>query len=248
MKETLLLISNRDTFLVITIKKALSEAGFTVQSCVDSLDLIESFLGDTNIYLYYMDDASDINEELLVYLKEVSIDKSKKVIISCSHEQFKICTQILPESNLAASFIRPFDVHDIVKSLQTFSNDQTATQSAESILVVDDDVAYLKMINRWLKDVYKIYCVNSGMQAITWLAKNKCDLILLDYKMPIVSGAEVYRMLQSEPATKDIPVMFLTGKNDRNTISEVLSLKPQKYILKSIGHEELLATLANFFA
>jgi CheY-like chemotaxis protein len=86
------------------------------------------------------------------------------------------------------------------------------------------------------------------MQAITWLAKNKCDLILLDYKMPIVSGAEVYRMLQSEPATKDIPVMFLTGKNDRNTISEVLSLKPQKYILKSIGHEELLATLANFFA
>ncbi len=248
MKQSLVLISNRDTFLVITLKKAISDAGFVVQSCVDSVDLIESFLGNAEIYVYYIDDGSDINEDLLVYLKDVSIDKSKKIILVTSQECFRECCQVLPESSLSAYFLRPFDVHDVVKKLKSYTVEVEVTDDKKSILIVDDDVAFLKMINRWLKDDYKLFCVNSGMQAITWLAKNQCDLVLLDYNMPIISGAEVFQMLQSEPATKNIPVMFLTGKNDRNTISEVLALKPERYILKSIGHEELLAALGNFFA
>jgi CheY-like chemotaxis protein len=88
---------------------------------------------------------------------------------------------------------------------------------------------------------------NSGLQAIKWLGKNKADLILLDYEMPVTSGPQVLEMLRSDDETKDIPVMFLTGKDDKESVMKVLSLKPEGYFLKSIEKGELIEKLAEYF-
>ena len=88
---------------------------------------------------------------------------------------------------------------------------------------------------------------NSGLQAIKWLGKNRADLILLDYEMPVTNGAKVLEMLRSDNETKDIPVIFLTGKSDRKSVMEVVELKPQGYFLKTISMEELLEKLEEFF-
>ena len=88
---------------------------------------------------------------------------------------------------------------------------------------------------------------NSGMQAITWLASNKADLVLLDYEMPTIKGSKVLEMLRSESSSSSIPVMFLTGKSDKEAIMEVLALKPAGYLLKSIDKKTLLDTLDKFF-
>ena len=118
----------------------------------------------------------------------------------------------------------------------------------KNILIVDDDVTYLRTIREWLKEEYKVAMVNSGLQAITWLAKNQADLILLDYEMPVTSGPQVLEMLRSEPNSRNIPVMFLTGKSDRDSIMRVLDLKPTDYLLKSIDKHELVMKLRRFFA
>lgn len=112
---------------------------------------------------------------------------------------------------------------------------------------MDDDASYLTMIYDWLKDSYHVSLVNSGMQAITWLAKNHADLILLDYEMPVTSGPKVLEMIKSEPQTSSIPVMFLTGKNDRASIMKVLELKPADYLLKTIDRAGLREKLERFF-
>jgi CheY-like chemotaxis protein len=88
---------------------------------------------------------------------------------------------------------------------------------------------------------------NSGMQALRWLGKHKVDLILLDYEMPVTSGPQVLEMLRSEPETKNIPVMFLTGKSDKDSVMQVMSLNPQGYFLKSIEREELERKLSEYF-
>jgi CheY-like chemotaxis protein len=90
--------------------------------------------------------------------------------------------------------------------------------------------------------------VNSGMAAITFLAKNKVDLILLDYEMPITTGPKVLEMLRSESSTASIPVMFLTVKSDKDSVMQVLKLKPEKYLLKTMPPAELLANIDEFFA
>ena len=89
--------------------------------------------------------------------------------------------------------------------------------------------------------------VGSGLQALKFLGKNKVDLILLDHEMPVTSGPKVLEMLRSDDETKDIPVMFLTGKSDKESVMEVVSLKPEGYFLKNITREELLEKLNEYF-
>ena len=115
------------------------------------------------------------------------------------------------------------------------------------ILIVDDDPTYLKLIKEWLKDNYRVSMANSGMQAITWLANNTADLVLLVYEMPTIKGSKVLEMLRSDAQIANTPVMFLTGKSDKQSLVEVLALKPAGYLLKSIDRKTLLETLNKFF-
>lgn len=114
-------------------------------------------------------------------------------------------------------------------------------------MIVDDDVAFLKMLNEWLSEKYQVTMSTTGMQALTYLAKNPVDLILLDYEMPLLDGPSVLAMLRNEPTTAGVPVMFLTGKDDRNSVLQVMSLKPEGYLLKSMEKEKILSSIEDFF-
>ena len=87
----------------------------------------------------------------------------------------------------------------------------------------------------------------SGLQALKWLGMNKADLILLDHEMPVTTGPQVLEMLRSDPETRGIPVIFLTGKSDKESVMAVVALKPEGYFLKNISKEELLQKIDEFF-
>ena len=65
--------------------------------------------------------------------------------------------------------------------------------------------------------------------------------------MPIVNGPQVLEMLRTEPSTKDIPVMFLTAKNDKESLMSVIGLRPEKYLLKTMPSNELIKNIDDFF-
>ena len=136
---------------------------------------------------------------------------------------------------------------EYLKSVKDFFDMVRKGDFKKSILVVDDDPNYLGLVREWLKDSYKVFMANSGLQAIKWLGKNSVDLILLDHEMPVTSGPQVLEMLRSDEETKSIPVMFLTGKSDKESVMAVVSLKPEGYFLKNIQREELLEKLNEFF-
>ena len=85
------------------------------------------------------------------------------------------------------------------------------------------------------------------MQAITYIANHKPDLILLDYDMPITPGPQVMEMIRSEFNSSEIPIIFLTGKSDRESIMRVMKLKPQGYLLKTMSRDDIMAAIDNFF-
>ena len=89
--------------------------------------------------------------------------------------------------------------------------------------------------------------VTSGMRAIKWLGANKVDLILLDYEMPVTSGPQVLEMLRADDETKDIPVIFLTGNDNKESVMSVMNLKPQVYFLKTMPKDEFLNKIKVFF-
>ncbi|WP_049895509.1 response regulator [Oribacterium sp. NK2B42] len=122
-----------------------------------------------------------------------------------------------------------------------------AAEEQKLILLVDDDIMYLKMLHGALMKYYRIAVAKNGDQALAYLKKNKPDLILLDYFMPVKSGREVFQIMQNDPETMDIPVIFLTGANDSESVMEVLKLKPAGYVLKSTSLKDIFDTIYNFF-
>ncbi len=124
-------------------------------------------------------------------------------------------------------------------------------QNMKEILIVDDDVTFLKMVRRWLEDKYTVTAVKSGEQALKYLVGHKPDLILLDYLMPGITGADVLRTMRETPENLDIPVVFLTGKNDEETRNIIAQLNPQGCLDKTMERESILSavdkTLADGF-
>ncbi len=113
----------------------------------------------------------------------------------------------------------------------------------QHILVVDDDPLMLKMLKEHLHGDYDVATAVSGKIALKFLERKKTNLILLDYEMPGENGLDVLEKVRANSATKDIPVIFLTGVSDSEKIQEALVLRPQSYLLKPINREKLLEAI-----
>ena len=88
------------------------------------------------------------------------------------------------------------------------------------ILVVDDNPMMLKLIKEHLHEKYDVATAVSGRVALKFLERRTTDLILLDYIMPEENGLSILEKLRAKEATKDIPVIFLTGVTERKKIKE----------------------------
>ncbi|WP_420403631.1 HD-GYP domain-containing protein [Nisaea sp.] len=120
------------------------------------------------------------------------------------------------------------------------------TQNRKTILVVDDTPDNLTLMNGLLKDTYKVKIANSGARALAIAASDpRPDLILLDVMMPEMDGYEVCRRLKSAPETVDIPVVFLTARNDQEDEHQGLELGAVDYISKPISPPIVLARVHN---
>lgn len=114
------------------------------------------------------------------------------------------------------------------------------------ILIVDDDKTTLRLLKTALEEKrYNVTAVADGALAEKYLQTKTADLILLDYLMPKESGADVLRMIRSEKRLSDIPVIFLTGVSDAELVQDVISMKPQGYLLKPINMERLMIMIRN---
>ncbi len=145
---------------------------------------------------------------------------------------------------------RPEPVSSVSATLSELVNPQASIFSKEEeqspagprkhILIIDDDPLMLKIIKDHLHENYDVGSAISGKIAYRFLEKRHTDLILLDYVMPDENGPSVLRHLRSNDNTKDIPVVFLTGMQERGKIQEALSLKPQGYLLKPVDKKQLM--------
>lgn len=108
------------------------------------------------------------------------------------------------------------------------------------VLAVDDAAIILSRVTDALGKHYDVITVNSGERALGYLSANKPDLILLDIRMPDISGFDILRRLKRMEDRADIPVIVLTGLEDKRYVVEGLSLGIRDYILKPFTANDLL--------
>ena len=119
-------------------------------------------------------------------------------------------------------------------------------QEPATILVVDDTPANLSLMTGLLRDEYKVKAAIDGEKALRIAqAQPGPDLILLDIMMPGMDGYEVCRQLKADPATRDIPVIFLTAKSGVEDEKMGLDLGAVDYITKPISPPIVMARVRN---
>jgi putative two-component system response regulator len=102
----------------------------------------------------------------------------------------------------------------------------------EKIILVDDNPSNLRTGKNVLSEKYEVYTLMSAAKLFEFLGDIKPDLILLDIEMPEMNGYEAIKILKAREDTRDIPVIFLTGKTDTDNELEGLSLGAIDYITK----------------
>ena len=85
----------------------------------------------------------------------------------------------------------------------------------------------------------------NGIQALDRAKESLPDLILLDLMMPGINGLEVCQQLKQDPATSDIPIIFLTASNDVSNLQQAFSVGASDYVTKPFRVEELIARITN---
>jgi len=116
------------------------------------------------------------------------------------------------------------------------------------ILAVDDDTDNLILLVNILKHEYTVKVANGGYTALE-IIKNKKDerpdLILLDVMMPDIDGLTICKQLKTDSLTSEVPIIFLTGKNDIGDQAAGLQLGAVDYITKPIDPAIVLARVKN---
>jgi CheY-like chemotaxis protein len=112
----------------------------------------------------------------------------------------------------------------------------------KKILLIDDDADIVKTIRIFLeKEGYKVIEAFAGQEGLQKARETLPDLVVLDIEMfPGIRGPQVLRKLKDDPATQDIPILFLTGRVDLDGMEQAVNEEAEGYILKPIAILDLL--------
>ncbi|MCI9491588.1 MAG: response regulator [Lachnospiraceae bacterium] len=115
------------------------------------------------------------------------------------------------------------------------------------VLTVDDTAIVLTRILNTLQEDYTVVTVNSGVRALKYLEQEKPDLILLDIQMPQKDGIETLKEIRNMAGRADIPVIMLTGVEEKEIVLKSAKLGICDYILKPFAPDVLLDRINRVF-
>ena len=96
------------------------------------------------------------------------------------------------------------------------------------------------------KEGFDVEFAENGQQALAKLKKIKPNLILMDVMMPVMDGYEACKRIKNDPATKDIPVIFLTANAQKSAVVKAVQVGADDYAVKSPDSSTLISKIRKF--
>ena len=244
--HNILIFSDSRSYISISFEQNLVELGYKVIIVGTKIEEIQAVKGDVSLIIVYPDSELLEKKHTLALLAEKALDNNTPFFVIGDLNELAEIRSIIPNYLIQKELHRPINVKDIGIEVDEYVK-KMHSERKKVILVVDDSGPMLRSVKGWLGHKYKVVLANTGDLAIKYLSLNHPDLVLLDYEMPVMNGKEVLEKIRSKEDLVDLPVIFLTGKNDKDSIQQVLELKPDGYILKSTKPELVVKTVDDFF-
>ena len=227
---------------------------FHVQLCSENANVLEGMMKivDPDLVLISLIGAYDIDTSIFYMLSD-RYAQTPVLTIGTKEESSRFFKYY--EESQFENLIRPVEHTVIMEAVcrrlgvdekeveQEAAEEKKQTPGKKRILVVDDNGTALRTMKAMLEESYEVAVAVSGAQAMTSIGRQRPDLILLDYEMPVCDGRMTLEMIRADKDMNDIPVIFLTAVNDRDNIEAVLKLKPAGYFLKPPVKDRLIAEI-----
>lgn len=176
----------------------------------------------------------------LILKKPITVRSIQEKVVAFLDER-KPVEEPLPTEAPQPQSVQTPKIQDVSGTVVKKPVEQGTAQ--KHILVIDDNPMMLRVIKEQLKDKYSVSTAVSGAIALKFLEAKKTDLVLLDYLMPDEDGAQILERIRKNPATANLPVVFLTSVTEREKIQKLVRLQPQGYLLKPIESEVLFESI-----
>lgn len=240
----ILLVYETKNFIIAALESQLESQNHRVIH-TGGFEQAEEAFEQFDLFLIYAEENLGVRKKRLMSLKEKSLEENTPIIVMGDYD---CVMDVIPLQFVWKHMQHPINVKQVMVEVENCLKHAGEKDYKKQILVVDDSGAALRNVKGWLEGKYYVSLANSATMAIKYLALNRPDLILLDYEMPICDGKQVLEMIRSERDFADIPVIFLTGRNDRETVMNVTGLHPEGYLLKSMEPEVIVQKIDEFFA
>lgn len=244
--HNILVVYKTRSYLVMSVEEQLKKMDYNMIEVEAKISDISNVNEDIAAILLYVEPELSEDTNALVFLRDKAVEEDIPFFVMGDSNDIDDIRNIIPTHAMQKEFPRPIDVRNVVIAIDEYVKNQ-GKHTKKKILVVDDSGAMLRNVKGWLEERYQVILANSGAMAIKYLALNRPDLVLLDYEMPVVNGKQVLEMIRTESEFSDIPVIFLTSKNDRESITQVMSLKPEGYLLKTMKPSDIVKNIDEFF-
>ena len=128
--------------------------------------------------------------------------------------------------------------------------DRKSDARQQTVLLVDDNAQNLELLEVYMEDLpeARVVTATNGLEAMTKVAEESPDLILLDIMMPKMSGFEVCKRVKSDPRTRDIIVVMVTALNETSDIERAAECGTDDYISKPIERKALVDLVRNLLS
>jgi len=116
--------------------------------------------------------------------------------------------------------------------------------TASKVLIADDEIHIIHVVAIKLRNNgYEVVAANNGAEAYDLACREKPDIIVTDYQMPLMTGLELIEKLRKEEGTRDIPVILLTARSFAISQEQQESLGVANCLSKPFSPKELLKTI-----
>ncbi len=176
------------------------------------------------------------------YLSRVHADHpSAKIVMMTAFTAEKLLSRAVDEGALAV-LQKPFEVERLVGLLQSVG-------ATPVILIADDDADFVDSLRDLLANAgYSVEVAETGQEAVDKVVEGGVDVLLLDLRMPLLNGLEVYRQLKRKK--RAVPTVVVTGyaKEEATQIVKLKKLAVRQYLEKPVRPKELIAAIKSLLA
>ena len=139
--------------------------------------------------------------------------------------------------------LKPIAKDALLEKIKTVLSSQTFGANKKTVLAIDDDVTYLKIIHNSLKERFNVVMINSAKLAMEYLGRRIPDAIVISERFPGENGGSFFEYIKGLKELSDIPVVMLKSISDRTKPVEGSSVQADKYLIKPVSKLDLMKAI-----